>query len=280
MKKRRLMVIVSIMLVFVVLLSFSSKLFELKYVEIQFVDELGDKVSVENNLVYSSPSKINEVISSTSFDYGTLLFLINKNSYIWELERENPYIKIVDIEAIFPNKLILTARERKGLFYFSSKNLFYSLDDDFKILSIKDTNSAFVELKFVNNSNVETTFFDFFGISEGAYEEGLFIYENNLVFSALKNFYSIINSIFGYEFFYNISKVTIYEKGEDNADIRVSTTSPYGVAVEVRDILDDFDEKFIKVLNAFKTLENVEQIKTTYGRLTIDKFLNCYWYNL
>ena len=279
MQKRHLMIILSLLLIFVVLLSFSSMLFELKHVKVKFVNETGDEVDMRNNQVYTSSSKINEIISSTSFDYGKLLFLINKDSYISELERENPYIKILSVEAHFPDTLVLVARERKGLFYFKQENNYYIIDDDFKILDITTSNSSNIELKFVNKTGADKSFFDFFDLSICAYDKGLFINDNNLVFTSLDKFYDIVSSILGEDFFYNISSLTVIET-ESNANIRLLTSSPYGAIIEICDILENFDEKFIKVLNAFKTLNDFEKIKTTYGRLTIDKYQNVYWYNL
>ncbi len=283
MKRKRLALIVSLMLVFVFVLTLSSTVFTLKSVEIWFINDFGQTVSLESNKVYSTRSKLDEVLSSVNFNYGELLFLVDKNKYISQLESNNPYFKVVNIEAVFPNKFVVKAQERKALYYFEVEDEIYLIDKDFKILDITKTAqnlSGLIQINFESMRGYSQNFFEFFELSNLALESGSFLSQNNLVFTELNNLYDIILSVFDSEFLNIIRAVTIQEIAENTVSLILTTMSPFGVTLEVENILNDFDKKMTKLLNALMTLKNKERIKTTYGRLKIDNKVNCYWYNL
>ena len=283
MKRKRLVLIVSLMLVFVFILTFSSTVFTLKSVEICFINDSGQTVSLDSNKIYSTQSKLDEILSSVNFNYGELLFLLDKDKYINQLESNNPYFKVIGIEAIFPNKFLVKAQERKDFYYFEVEDEIYLLDKDFKILDIAknfQNLSGLIEINFESMRGYAQNFFEFFELSSLALESGFFITQNNLVFSALNNLYDIILSVFDFEFLESVTSLLIVENGEDNASLILNTSSPFGITLEVENLLNDFDTKMTKLLNALMTLKNKERIKTTYGRLKIDSKINCYWYNL
>ena len=62
--------------------------------------------------------------------------------------------------------------------------------------------------------------------------------------------------------------------------IKTTNIKISGIKLIVENVLENFDKKLNKLLSAFKTLINKEKIKTTYGVLSINNSLNCYWNNL
>ncbi len=280
MKKSHLFIIILSMVIITFLLLFSSVIFELKYVEVRFINNYGQEINLADNKIYTTKTKLNEVISSTHFDYGKLMFLINKDEYASELERKNPYIKVVSIEAIFPNKLIINAKERQPVFYFELNDKFYLLDEDFKILNIVSNNlsNPLICFDFINQNEIKTDFFSFFNLSSKIYTVGDFVSYNNLIFSSMLDFYTILDTLLDRDFLLNISNLTLSNKGNDSINLTIKTISPYGIELEISDLTNNFNDKFKKIINAFKTLLNKEKVKTTYGKLLIDKNNNCFWY--
>ncbi len=279
MRKRRLILMVTIMLVFVLLLTLSSAIFELKYIDICFFDNKGNMLNITQNQIYNSKEKVNKIISSTNFEYGQSLFIMNSSEYTFSLENKNPYLKVINIESIFPNKLIINAQERKKLFYIQSLNEDFIFDSEFKLLekgkSLDKTN--LINFAFQNRNGGELSFFDFFEISSFALDAGQFLNENNKVFIKIDNCVKIIKSYFE-ELLTNTSKFIIEEEESNLLNLKINTCNILGITLEVKDIFNDFDKKLNKIMQSFLTLYNTEKIKTTYGRIVIDKNCNCYWY--
>lgn len=269
MKKRRLVVMICVLFVLCLALSLSSTLFQLQCVKIRFKGA--------QNKEFCSTDNITRIISSTKFEYGQLLFNQPKSKYIENLEQNNPYLCVESIEAVFPNTLLITASERVGRFYMVENDKVFIIDRDFKILKIGqnlDVNGL-TKLKFESRNKDEQTFFDFFEISSFAYDVGQFLKENNLVFVALNRFSNLFE-LYG-DSSYIVSQICFKMDAGDVVNLTLSAKSPYGIKLEIKNILNKFENKFKKLLTAFSTLLKHEKIKTTYGSLKIDDNLNCFW---
>ncbi|NCB48357.1 MAG: FtsQ-type POTRA domain-containing protein [Clostridia bacterium] len=277
MKKKRIYIIISIMLIFIFILSLSSAVFELKTVEICFFSQENVKIKIVDNTIFNTTNSVDAIISSADFEYGKLMFLQQKDKYIINLERNNPYLETLDLEVVFPNKFVINARERVATFYIQYEEKSFLLDKDYKILEIVDNLlvSELVPITFEKDRN-SNSFFSFFSLSPLAFSQSQFLSENNLVFSSL-NLWTYLRS---FSLTNQISNINIkLENGTVFAEISTKTSS-YGIKLVVKDILKDFEKKIYKLLNAFKTLEENERIKTTYGQLLIDELCNCFWNNL
>ena len=135
MKNKKLVVCLIIFACLVVLVVLSSAIFALSNVSVNFV--------------YDSPSfedKQQEIIDSADFAYGTNVLFLKKQPYISRLEKNFPYLKVLNIETKFPNKLVINCEERQEFFAVKLiDNTYAIIDEDYKIL--KKTSS------FVNTQN-------------------------------------------------------------------------------------------------------------------------------
>lgn len=284
MKKKRFFLIISISVLLVLAFMIGSPFFKLKSVEIKFINDKNEVVLLKDNFVFNSQQKINKIISSAKFDYGSSLFLINKQNYVSRLDKSNPYLKLINISSVFPNKMVVYAKERKPVFYIRNTENYFLLDSDFKILDVISNLDEISNLICISASEKdrEKTFFEFFNISNFALEPGQYLYENNIIIDNIKNIIKIINAFDCFNIHNKnvIKKIIIYEN-ENFANICFKTNSEiYGIELKIENVLENFDKKLNKLLNAFKTLINQEKIKTTYGVLSINSSFNCYWNNL
>lgn len=155
MKNKKLVACLIVFACLVVLVILSSAIFALSNVSVNFV--------------YSSPSfegKQQEIIDSADFAYGTNVLFLKKQPYISRLEKNFPYLKVLNIETKFPNKLVLNCEERQELFAVKLiDNTYAIIDEDYKILK---KSSSFVNTQS-NAILLEGTVFS------GASQEGEFL---------------------------------------------------------------------------------------------------------
>lgn len=275
MKKRRLFIVLILSLIFVLMFSFSSAIFELKYVDIVFLDR-GKTLSTSE-----TSSLKGKILEETVFDYGSSIFFVANNKYNEQIEHNEPKIKVLGAEKVFPNKLLIKVCKREPIFYFLANSKAYLLDSEFKILSIQplqefvDTvaqkNDKIREITF-KKGEIEQDFFTFFSLNENILDCGQFLSQNNKVFSSIANFYKY--STLDSRFFDNVASFC-FNFDEKIVNLEISTYS--GIKIEIDDILQKFDEKMLKICNAYFTLQEKEPIKVTHGTLKIDTNKNVSW---
>lgn len=125
MKNKRLAILLIILSFFAVVVILSSTVFSLALVEINFL-------STTYNLTDNKT-----IIDSAEFRYGENIFFLSKKHYIQKLEKNNPYLRVLNIQTIFPNKLVINAVERQETYVIKLDNNKYVKTDEFlKILSI------------------------------------------------------------------------------------------------------------------------------------------------
>lgn len=87
--------------------------------------------------IFAEEGKREEVIGSANINTRVPIFSLNKKNIMQNLEQNNPYLKIINIETIFPNKLVIHCAEREEMFCIKSNNdLYYVCDEELKILNI------------------------------------------------------------------------------------------------------------------------------------------------
>ena len=128
MRKKRLTIILIIFSILVLFIVFSSTIFILKSVDIRFL-----------NAINILSGKDEQIIESGEFNYNENVMLLNKKKYIDNLEKNNPYLKVVNLEVKFPNSLTINCVERKSLFCIKNLEEYYLLDEDFKVLEVVST---------------------------------------------------------------------------------------------------------------------------------------------
>ncbi|MGD9901205.1 MAG: cell division protein FtsQ/DivIB [Spirochaetales bacterium] len=129
MKKRGIIILIS-MVSFVALMAIISNVFfSLRYVTVDFLST----TDVLDN-------KEQTIINSADFDYGESIFFIEREEYIDKLELNNPYLEVISLEVIFPNRVIIHAIERNEFFAFALSDSTYAIcDNELKVLKIVST---------------------------------------------------------------------------------------------------------------------------------------------
>ena len=123
-KNKRLAIFLTIFVVLALLIVLSSAIFSLDSVSIKFYNDLYQLEGEEKN-----------IISSANFRYGENVFLANKSEYIETLEKQNPYLRVLNIETIFPNKYVINAVERQETYCFKAENNYVITDERLKVLT-------------------------------------------------------------------------------------------------------------------------------------------------
>ena len=127
-----------------------------------------------------------EIIEAANFNYGSSVLFDGKKKYVKNLEDkalENAnfaYLKVVNIETVFPNKMIIHIAEREQLFAIFHEDKFLLCDRELRVLEILDnfenkTSNALV----VNNLT----------ILDSEIKVGQFL---NVKEEAIKKFYSVM----------------------------------------------------------------------------------------
>ncbi len=134
MKYKRLIIILGSLFSLIVLCTILSfTLFKVNKIEFDFENSTS---------IFASIEKQTEVIKSADINTKIPIFTLNKKYIKNNLESNNPYLKVINIETVFPNKLILHCAEREELFCIKSRdNLYFICDEELKILNIQQSYS-------------------------------------------------------------------------------------------------------------------------------------------
>lgn len=127
MKKRTQLIILSVLIFICLVVVLSSSIFSFSEVGI-------DKLTTTINLNITK----DDLYTSSKFEYGKSIFSLNKNLAKNNIEKDYPFIKVVNIETVFPNKVIFHVAERQELFSVKYNNKYLILDEEGKVLSVKD----------------------------------------------------------------------------------------------------------------------------------------------
>jgi len=92
--------------------------------------------------LFQSDLKQKEMIESAEINYSIPVFAVNKKQIIKNLESKNHYLKVINIETRFPNKLVLHCIEREEMYCIKSDEMYFICDSEFKILSKTKTVST------------------------------------------------------------------------------------------------------------------------------------------
>ena len=101
--------------------------FTLKNVEVDFRN---------NSQIYSEESK-KSISEDSIIPKGSPIFSLSKKTITKTLEKNNPYLKIINIETVFPNKIIIHCAEREETYAIRANDTKYFIcDAEFKVLYI------------------------------------------------------------------------------------------------------------------------------------------------
>ena len=246
MKNKTLIISISVLAFIVLIVVLSSAIFCLKSVEINF---MSNTINLTN--------RETQIVESGKFKYNQSMFFVNKKQYIKTLEKENPYIKVINIETIFPNKLVINAVERNELFVIKSYE-----EGSFKNYLVLDN-----ELKILNNlTEFENNYLNPILINIESEQV-----ETNIAGEKLENSYNeILNTLATELYAYNknplilkanFEEITINFENKNNIQIKMRS----GVNIILKDMNNKLMEKFMLALSYYNNLEDATQgIITTY----------------
>lgn len=142
MKKRTQLILLSVFVFIVIAVVLSSSIFSLSSYDIDYMSTtINLNVTKEEIIEISKPEK------------NKSIFFIDKQTYSKNLENQLPYIKVINIETVFPNKIIYHIAERDELFALKNQDKIYFVDNEGKILCEKSsyTNNANNPIEIITN---------------------------------------------------------------------------------------------------------------------------------
>ena len=141
--KTRNVILISIAVVLLLIVVLCATVFTVKEVKLNFLDTYHTTTETQ---------MLNDVNESGAISMGTSMFLLNKSKMTSAIESNVPYIRIIGLEAEFPNVLKINCVERKDCFSVRISNTSYAiLDKYFKTLKITNA-SALPRINISDNS--------------------------------------------------------------------------------------------------------------------------------
>ena len=93
-----------------------------------------------------SSSLVNEddIIASSGLTRGRSIITISKEKVINSIEKNNPYVQVVSVSRVFPNKVIVEITVRTGVMVIASStgDTYALVDTSLKVLNVSDTVEA------------------------------------------------------------------------------------------------------------------------------------------
>lgn len=121
--KKKIIISLSILLgVIATALTLCFTVFTVKTVDIDFRTSTSLEWSTE------------ELIETAEIQNGQCVLFLSKKGYVANLEKKNPYLEVINIETVFPSKLVIHCAERRELFAIQNESEIIYCDKDFKIL--------------------------------------------------------------------------------------------------------------------------------------------------
>lgn len=141
-------------------------------------------VSIDFRTSYTKLEAEEKIVESGNFKIGGSVFFHGKKGYKAKLENEYPYLKVVNIETVFPSKFVVHVKERQEVYFVKNDTQTFVCDEEFRVLRIAEneentpSNSILIENPEFEKNN-------FSSVKIGDYlkgdDLGLFscFYENN-----------------------------------------------------------------------------------------------------
>ena len=128
MKNKKLAICLIIFACLATIVVLSSAIFALNSASVNFLETPQKLLGKEQ-----------QIIESANFSYGSNVLFLGKTGYTKAIEKANPYIKVVNIETVFPNKFVIHCIERQEVFAVQQKNGTYAIiDEELKVLKTQN----------------------------------------------------------------------------------------------------------------------------------------------
>lgn len=149
-KYKKLIIALSVILgVIIVCVILNFTLFSLKKVDINFKNQA---------MIFTEQSK-ETIANNSAIKKGISIFTVNKKNITQQLEKDYPYLKVINIETVFPNKIIIHCAEREETYAVKASDTKYFIcDAEFKVLNITTTyyNEQYNPILFLGLENIIT----------------------------------------------------------------------------------------------------------------------------
>ncbi len=162
MSKKAIISLSVVLLIIAVVLILFWTLFALSAVTVEFSSSV-----INLNLTQE------EIVQAAKFRYGASVLFEGKRQYIKNLENavsqnENfAYLRVVNIETVFPNKFVVHVAEREELYAFEKDGQTYFCDRDFRVLRSADGSYSSTEENAILLKNLQVS---------GQFKVGDFLY--------------------------------------------------------------------------------------------------------
>ena len=113
-----------------------------------------------------------EIVEAGRFRYGASVLFEGKQKYIDNLNAKSAenekfaYLKVVNIETVFPNRFVVHVAEREELFAVEYDTQFLICDRDFRVLKFSSTQENAILLKGLQILNSSVSVGDFLEIGQ------------------------------------------------------------------------------------------------------------------
>lgn len=166
-KKYKGIIITVAVIVGVILASviFCFTLFTVKDIKLDFRTELTAKYTQT------------EIIEKSGIENGKCVFFLKKKQHTANLEKNFPYLKVINIEIVIPSHIIIHLAEREEFYAIPYGEKTLICDDEFKVLKIEDgtsyesTASNAILLKKVKITNEKVEAGDFLSFKQDGLED-------------------------------------------------------------------------------------------------------------
>lgn len=94
------------------------------------------EITVEGNQRYS----VDEIVESIDVCYGDFMFSFPSSSVKNSIKKNLPYVSEVDVDCIYPSKLVITVKEYEPEYICIQKNKYIVFSNELKVLEVADEN--------------------------------------------------------------------------------------------------------------------------------------------
>ncbi len=259
MKNLRLVIILGIFVFLTLIIVLCSTVFTLSTVDLGWLS---------TTKVLSDKSD-SQIIQSGEFEAGQSVFLIDKQKYTHNLEKNNPYLKVLGMEIRFPNKLKVTVSEREELYVLKVVNensasgySYVYLDYELKVLKITDTQVV------ANQQNPAILTIQNLNYTINDFELGEFA--EMPVNDMLKSAGSMLTSAGYTNKIYKALIKTIDVKYDVNSTMEIQTT--YGLKLRLLNAQIDTSQKMLKALSVYEYYHNTHP-EIVAGDITVYDYM-------
>lgn len=204
---------------------------------------------VEVNLLKTSNNLSNEQIESILSEtnvapMGQSVFFFDRDKATEKIEKAVPYIKVINLEVLFPNIISINCEERIPVFAVRLNNSTFNyavIDDELKVLDTLSANNNYINLTF--KQDVEEMTFD--DLQKG---DMVMVESANLLksfFTTLKEF-SLTESVLLNTF----TDIEVYNRHSQNQSyICLKFYTKVGYTIEMYNISQEVDKKVNILVN-------------------------------